>query len=129
MKRLFILAVASALIFGCATMKANPEGQLTTLPYESKYDPNMFYDWAQNPYYPPQEVTREETGEDAVLIFLLNPKEGEPPQAVIALGTGGELLTYGWQEGENWIIYELNKERTKYILFVLEVTEDKEGGI
>ena len=127
MKRLFILSVVLALMLGCATMKANPEGQLTTLPYDSEYDPNMFYDWPQNPYYPPQEVTITKTGEDAIIFFLLNPGDSGPSQALLALGMGGELLTYGWSEGEDWIVYELSEERTKYILFIPPAKEDKKS--
>jgi len=132
LKHLFILSIFLALALmlgGCATLKANPEGQLTTLSYESKYDPNIFFDYKQNPFMPPEAVTRNKTGEEAIVYFLLNPEDTEPLMALIIVNTKDELITYGWVDGEDWIIFELNEDRTKYILFIPEVPEDKAAGV
>ena len=125
MKRLFILSVALALMLGCATIKSNPEGQLTTLPYDSKYDPNSFYDFDASAM--PQQILMED-GSTGLAVFLSNPDpKGNPQEAVLIFGTGDVLLAYGWEANDGEIfVYTLNDEKTKYVRYT---EEDKTGGI
>ena len=119
MKRLFVLSVILALMLGCATLNINPAGKLTTLPYESELDPNIFYNYDQigEPQY---VMVREEM---AVAYFLAG--DGLE-MVVVIMSLEGELLSYGWESKGEVFVYELNKEKTKYIKYV---EEDKSEGI
>ena len=127
MKRLFILSVVLALMLGCAHTNVNPEGKLTTLPYESKYDPNIFYnyDLASGP-----DPLMMEDGKYAFGFILYNPeKDTDPASALIILEAVTEkLLGYGWENRDGTrFIYVLNKDETKYVRWVEDTKEDKKS--
>jgi len=129
MKRLFILSVALALMLGCATAKINqnPTGKLTTLPFESTIDPNLFYSY--NVSREPQPII-DKDGNYGIAYFLQNPDpNGQPQEVVIIISRDEVLLGYGYEINGRTFLFELNETKTRYIKYVPENSGDKSGGM
>ena len=121
MKKLAVLSIVLALLPVMVFAGQNAEGKLTTLPYDSPLDPNMFYHF--NIDAPPNMVMTDQGM--AVIVFRLSntdPK-GLPQRAVIVQSEDGVLQAYGYDINGEILVYELNKEKTKYVKYI-----DKSGG-
>ena len=116
------------LIIGCASVGTgqNPSGKLTTLPYESEIDPNVFYN------YDVVEV-RPVLFSDSTIgtAYFLTDPDKKLESIVIILDVNEIMIAYGWGFNDEIFVYELNEDKTKYIRYVpvFEIIEDKEGGV
>jgi len=127
-KHLFILSIVLALMVGCVTtsINQNPDGEFTTLSYESEIDPNSFYRF--NLVCEPSIVTSDE-GRTGIVYCLKNPDPmGQPQKAVIIINPDGILLSYGYELNGEIFLYRLDSETEKYVRFIPE-KKDKSGGL
>ena len=118
-KKLFLLSIVLSMVWGCATMRANPEGKLTTLPYSSEIDPNSFYDFkAVSMDYVPTPLGM------GVMYLLKNPDPDGTPKVACLVMVDNELVAYGYDKDGETVVYTLNPDKTKFIRYI---SEKKEG--
>ena len=124
MKLRYVLVLLLIIVCGSVSAGQNPLGKLTTLPYESEIDPNVFYNYdmvAVNPI-------SFSDGTIGTAYFLTDP-DGKLESIVVIFDINMIMIVYGWRLNDEIFVYKLNEDNTKYIRYTPEIVEDKEGGV